>query len=98
MARTGGRGMQGETMKSRTVDEILLPYSDEVPRSPSVTLSDRIIYAIEVMVSRNLSELAVLRNRQPIGMIRLSDALRQVGLQSGMAGRKARADLENSAG
>jgi len=67
-------------MRRRKVDEILLPYEDEVPLDPSVKIGDRIITAIEVMVGKNLKQIAVLRNQRPVGMIRLEDAFKKIGL------------------
>ena len=67
-------------MRRRKVDEILLPYENGVPLEPSVRIGDRIITAIELMVRNNLKQVSVVRNQTPIGMIRLEDAFKKIGL------------------
>jgi len=62
------------------VDEILLPYEDGLPLDPSVKIGDRIIMAIELMVRKNLKQIAVVRNQRPVGMVRLEDAFKKIGL------------------
>ncbi len=67
-------------MRRTKVDEILLPYEDGVPLDPSVKIGDRIITAIELMVGKNLKKIAVVRNQRPVGIIRLEDAFKKIGL------------------
>ncbi len=67
-------------MRRRKVDEILLPYEDGLPLDPSVNIGDRIITAIELMVGKNLKQIAVVRNQRPVGMVRLDDAFKKIGL------------------
>lgn len=67
-------------MRRRNVDEILLPYEDGLPLDPSVQIGDRIITAIELMVRENLRQIAVVRNQRPVGMVRLEDAFKKIGL------------------
>jgi hypothetical protein len=67
-------------MRRRKVDEILLPYEDGVPLDPSVDVGDGIITAIELMVGKNLKQIAVVRNQRPVGMVRLEDAFKKIGL------------------
>lgn len=69
-------------MKSKRVSDIVLPYEDAVPLKPSVALDDKIIHAIELMVTRNLKCVAVVRNQIPVGMVRLEDAFVKLGLRS----------------
>ena len=68
-------------MKTIKVDEIALPYKEGIPLHPSVTMNDKIIHAIELMVKNNLKDIAVVRNNQPIARVRLEDAFRKLGLQ-----------------
>jgi len=68
-------------MRCKEVQEILLPYKEGTPLDPSVSLEDKIIRAIELMVTNNLRCIAVIRNNRPIGMVRLEDAFEKVGLQ-----------------
>ena len=71
---------RGESMKEKRVEEILLPFKKGVPYCPSVSMSDRITYAIELMVNNNLKCIAVVRNERPIGMVCLEDAFKKLGL------------------
>ncbi|MBU4427234.1 MAG: CBS domain-containing protein [Desulfobacterales bacterium] len=68
-------------MKTKKVEEILLPYEEGIPLNPSVTISDKIVHAVELMVENNLKHIAVVRNRRPIGIVRFEDALQKLGLQ-----------------
>ena len=68
-------------MKTKKVDEILLPYEEGIPLNPSVTLSDKIVHAVELMVENDLKCIAVVRNKRPIGMVRLEDAFQKIGLR-----------------
>ncbi|MBW2085567.1 MAG: CBS domain-containing protein [Deltaproteobacteria bacterium] len=68
-------------MRTKKVEEIILPYKDSVPLEPSVNIGDKIIDAIELMVSNDIRYIAIVRNRRPIGMIRLEDAFQKLGLQ-----------------
>jgi predicted transcriptional regulator len=67
-------------MRRQRVDEILLPYEEGIPLDPCVEMGERIIDAIQLMVSNNLKCIAVTRNKRPVGMIRLDDAFKKVGL------------------
>lgn len=62
------------------MDEILLPYEVSVPLNPCIEMGERITDAIQIMVSNNLKCIAVMRNKRPVGMIRLDDAFQKVGL------------------
>ena len=68
-------------MRRRTVSEIIRPYKEGTPIHPSVTLEDRIVDAIEVMVNNNVTCIAVVRNNRPIGVIHLENAFEKVGLR-----------------
>lgn len=70
----------GDGMKRRRVDEILQPYNEEVPLEPSVEMGERIIDAIQLMVTNDLKFLAVTINKRPVGVVRLEDAFKKVGL------------------
>jgi predicted transcriptional regulator len=67
-------------MRRKRVEEILLPYKEGIPLEPSVRVGDKIIHAIELMVSNNLKCIAVLQNKRPVGMVRLEDAFQEIGL------------------
>ena len=67
-------------MRKQRVEDIILPYKQGVPIRPSVTIGDEITHAIELMVNHNLRCIAVIRNNRPVGMVRLGDAFRKMGL------------------
>ena len=67
-------------MKEKRVEEILLPLRKGVPFCPSVTMTDKITRAIELMVNNNLKCIAVVRNDRPVGMVCLEDAFKKLGL------------------
>ena len=67
-------------MRQKRVSEIVVPYKAGTPDSPSVGMNDKIIHAVELMVNHGLHQIAVVHNRQPVGMIRLEDAFRKLGL------------------
>ena len=58
-----------------------MPFKEGIPLNPSVTINDKTTYAVELMVNNNLKGIAVVRNNRPIGMIRLEDAFKQLGIQ-----------------
>lgn len=68
-------------MRRRRVEEILQPYEESVPPYPCVEMGERIVDAIKIMVANNLKCLAVTINKRPVGVVRLDDAFREVGLQ-----------------
>jgi predicted transcriptional regulator len=68
-------------MKQRIVAEIVVPIYVGVPRDISVSATDSIMRAVELMVNRNLSMIAVVHNERPIGIIRLEDAFKALGLR-----------------
>lgn len=76
-------------MKTKKVKEIILPYKEDMPLNPSVTMSDRIISAIEVMLNNNLKSIAVVQGNMPIAMVRLEDALEKLGLNMPLKGQPA---------
>ncbi|PKN61652.1 MAG: hypothetical protein CVU57_28320 [Deltaproteobacteria bacterium HGW-Deltaproteobacteria-15] len=73
---------QFPAMKRKRVSDILLPYNEVVPLEPSVGPDEKIVHAIELMVTKNLKCVAVVSNQRPIGMVRLEDAFEKLGLRS----------------
>lgn len=70
-----------DTRTLNNVREILLPFSGELPLKPSVNIDDPISKAIEIMVRHNLRLLPVLRNKRPVGQVRIQDAFAVIGLR-----------------
>lgn len=72
---------RNEAMKQKIVDEILIPYREGIPLNPSVVIGDKITHAVELMLKSNLKYIAVVRNKTPVGMLRLEDAFHRLGLR-----------------
>ena len=70
-----------ESRSRNNVREILMPFTGELPLSPSVHIDDPVSRAIEVMVSHDRHVIVVLRNSRPIGQVRLRDAFAFVGIR-----------------
>lgn len=68
-------------MKRKKVEDIILPIKEGLPLHPSVTMSDKIIYAIELMVNNNLKDITVVLNERPVGSVCLEDAFQKLGLK-----------------
>ena len=74
-------------MKKLSVASIVISMEENMLLKPSVGPEDRITDAIEIMLKHNLKRIAVMEDREPIGMIRLEDALREVGLGGELKGK-----------
>ncbi|MBL7175446.1 MAG: hypothetical protein ISS66_06435 [Desulfobacteraceae bacterium] len=68
-------------MRTKKVEEIVIPYKEGIPLNPAVTTGDKIVYAVELMVNNNLQCIAVVRNKRPVGMVCLEDAFQKLGLR-----------------
>ena len=68
-------------MKKYRVREIMLPYDAAVPLNPWVVADDRITRAIRKMIDWDVHAIVVIRRNRPIGMIRMEDALEEIGLE-----------------
>lgn len=66
--------------QSRKVMDIVRPPLVGMPETPSVAISALLIYAVEQMLEKNVALIAVHRQGRLVGHIRLSDALRSLGL------------------
>jgi len=82
-------------MRQKKVVEIVVPYPEGMAFHPAVALNDRIIDAIELMVNHGLHTVAVVRNNRPVGMIRLEDAFRELGLKGPLVNPRIRSREEN---
>jgi CBS domain-containing protein len=63
------------------IRKILMPLDHDVSQKLSVSAGDRVTKAIEAMLKNDLRSIAVTSGGRVVGMIRLEDALRKVGLQ-----------------
>jgi len=57
---------------------------------PSVSVEDKITDAIEVMLKNNLDRIAVTSKDKILGMIRLEDALKVIGLEDDLKKKAAK--------
>jgi len=76
-------------MRQKKVIEIVVPYQEGTPNHPAITMNDKIIDAVELMVNHGLQRIAVVRNNRPVGMIRLEDAFRKLGLKGPLSKERA---------
>lgn len=72
----------GQTaMRQKKVIEIVIPCQAGLPDHPVVDMNDKLIDTVELMVNHGLKQIAVVRNNHTVGMIRLEDAFRELGLK-----------------
>ncbi len=77
-------------MKRLGVEAIIVPIEEGVPLTPSVDPEDRITDAIEVMLKNDLKRIVVTAGNRAVGMIRLEDALKKVGLEADLKSKARR--------
>ena len=70
-------------MKKLAVETIIIPIEEDVPLKPSVAPEDRITDALEIMLKNDLKRIAAVRGDEVLGMIKLEDALKTLGLDRG---------------
>ncbi|MBU4100594.1 MAG: CBS domain-containing protein [Proteobacteria bacterium] len=68
-------------MEKLTVKEITLLMDGNLSTKPSVSVNDKITDAIEVMLKNDLDRIAVTSKDKILGMIKLEDALKVIGLE-----------------
>jgi len=68
-------------MKKHEVKEIIVPIDKNLSIKPSVAAEDSITEAIEILLNNDLKQIAVTRKDAVVGMIRLEDALKTIGLE-----------------
>ncbi|MBW2005588.1 MAG: CBS domain-containing protein [Deltaproteobacteria bacterium] len=69
-------------MTKLLVQEIIAPVRTGIKHKPSVSPDDRITDAIETMLKNDLRQIAVARGNKVLGIIRLEDALKRIGLDN----------------
>ncbi|MDY6954012.1 MAG: CBS domain-containing protein [Thermodesulfobacteriota bacterium] len=77
-------------MKKLAVEAIIVPMEEGVAPAPSVGPEDRITEAIEIMLKNDVKRIAVTKGNKLMGMIKLQDAFKQIGLEGGPASKKKR--------
>jgi CBS domain-containing protein len=78
--RPGQYFEESATMVTRSINPIIRPCSEALPLDPCVGIGEKISRAIELMVSHNLSRIAVVQNRRAVGMVTLDEAFEEIGL------------------
>jgi len=71
-----------ENTKYKSLLEIMVPYREGTPLYPSVKPTDRIIDAVELMVSHDLRQVVLASDGRIFGMVRLEDALVKLGIRT----------------
>jgi predicted transcriptional regulator len=77
-------------MEKLKVKDITLLMDENLSTRPSVSVEDKITDAIEVMLKNNLSRIAVTSKDKILGMIKLEDALKVIGLEDGLKKKAAK--------
>jgi len=77
-------------MEKLNVKEIILLMDDNLSTRLSVSIEDKITDAIEVMLKNDLERIAVTSKDKILGMIRLKDALKVVGLEDDLKKKAAK--------
>ena len=75
-------------MKRLTVESVIVPIEEGVEANPSVGPEAKITDALEMMLKNNLKRIAVSRRTKLIGMVRLEDALKALGLDEDLKSKK----------
>ena len=77
-------------MKKHEVKEIIVPIDKNLSIKPSVAAEDSITEAIEILLNNDLKQIAVTRKNVVVGMIRLEDALKTIGLEGDLKAKGTR--------
>ena len=77
-------------MEQLTVKEIILLTDSNLSTKPSVSVKDKITDAIEVMLKNDLNRIAVASKDKIIGMIKLDDAFKVIGLEDDLKKKAAK--------
>ncbi|MBU4260193.1 MAG: CBS domain-containing protein, partial [Proteobacteria bacterium] len=77
-------------MEKLTVKQITLLMDENLSDRPSVSVEDKITDAIEVMLKNDLDRIAVTSKDKILGMIKLEDALKVIGLEDALKKKAAK--------
>lgn len=77
-------------MKKHEVKDIIVPIDKNLAAKLSVAEKDNITEAIEVLLNNDLKQIAVTRKDVVVGMIRLEDALKEIGLEGDLKSKGTR--------
>lgn len=71
-------------MRPKKVSEIIIPCQTDLPGRPAVDINAKLSDTLKLMVRLGLKQIAVIHKNSLVGMIRLEDAFRELGLQEAM--------------
>ncbi len=77
-------------MEKLKVKDITLLMDENLSIRPSVSVEDKITDAIEVMLKNDLDRIAVTSKDKILGMIKLKDALKVIGLEDDLKKKAAK--------
>ena len=77
-------------MEKLKVKDITLLMDENLSIRPSVFVEDKITDAIEVMLKNDLDRIAVTSKDKILGMIKLEDALKVIGLEDNLKKKAAK--------
>jgi predicted transcriptional regulator len=77
-------------MEKLKVKEITLLVDENLSTRPSVSVEDKITDAIEVMLKNDLDRIAVTSKDKILGMIKLKDAFKVIGLEDDLKKKAAK--------
>ena len=77
-------------MEKLKVKDITLLMDENLSIKPSVSVEDKITDAIEVMLKNDLNRIAVTSKDKILGMIKLKDALKIIGLEDDLKKKAAK--------
>lgn len=77
-------------MEKLKVKEITLLMDENLSTEQSVSVEDKITDAIEVMLKNDLDRIAVTSKDKILGMIKLKDALKVIGLEDDLKKKAAK--------
>ncbi|MCK5508015.1 MAG: CBS domain-containing protein [Desulfobacterales bacterium] len=77
-------------MEKLKVKDITLLMDENLSIRPSVFVEDKITDAIEVMLKNDLNRIAVTSKDKILGMIKLEDALKVIGLEDNLKKKAAK--------
>ena len=77
-------------MEKLKVKDITLLMDENLSIRPSVSIEDKITDAIEVMLKNNLDHIAVTSKDKILGMIKLEDAFKVIGLEDDLKQKTAK--------
>lgn len=77
-------------MEKLKVKEITLLMDKNLSIRPSVSVENKITDAIEVMLKNDLDRIAVTSKNKILGMIKLEDALKVIGLEDDLKKKAAK--------